>query len=1225
MKKILLLIFIMVLMVPIVSANWDTVLNDTNSKNNLVNKTASGSGNIVGMSDGLYGDALSIQYTGPSSGANVNNKSTDWKFLPGENKTIEFWFKWNGSIYTGGLANQKLLVFNTTTVTGNKLIIRFTNQIASDPNRYNLSLRLESSFSGFATSDNKITDKILNDSQWHHVAITWYNSSVSGANLKYLRTFFDGISINAITSTIGNESNIAHISFGSGGQDAWLGAMLYIDEARISNITRYLANFTPPTSAFTLDSSTISLWHFDNMSTVIPTPPRFYSQSNNLTVPPNFNEPYRFSVKWNDTFGTVSGGSGSLSKVYLEINSSGVSKNYSLNFPLLVSSHFFNVTNYSINGPVYFYWKFYANDSEGTWNQTDRTFSNISGAVCVDILHPDWGINSRCGHKRISFNFNVSFFRDKLFNGSVSSINLTYSDFTISGYENKTIGIIMHQEDIIKNVTLNLTGFVSLGNYPSDVKIYINKTLSNDVGLVTKLEVNNLTTFRSSATMKNATFIAEGINTTGYLRLPKEAVITTAYINLTGFKHRIGGNATGQAFTTVPAIGPYTGLTANSTHYYLVSYFSPNIVYRFNTTPAGEFESTFEFSFSIASQTSTPQAITQARDALWVLGQSEKRIFKYNFAGVYTGTSISISQVTFPLSLAWNYTHFFVGDESAHSVLVYTNAGSYSGINFSTAAEITELDGMVYRNNSLWIVDFFTALKEYNISGNYTGNAIETNGAMEAAFNGSHFFMAIGSVIVYTNLNQSFPTAPYMEVGAIDGTREYSFPTSFFQNNNRTDNFATPIQAYLNACASDASGLCDVPIFIGSSSLGTIELSDLLVDYTYQINPIKLDLNAISNYITNSSGHVILPIVISAVAASGTLQVNGLNYDHAGGNDTIAIIAHNLNYTAIEKLNITMHFSNYKLDFPKHIQYLEFIPSTPTSKNVTPFGQAPLKPIFNITSIGYSSSNSNFSVYLNESFSCVDLSWSTNSTNIQTQIASGINYFYDDFETDFGHWAVHQGINCPDAVAWGGRDTSTSSANTGPQDGGVGGAGTYFIFVETSSGSCYDSGDIALVYFNTTINYDAFSNEKIEFYFDAYGADIDSLYFEENSTGSWVKLWEMHDINNDYWNFTSVDLSGLTGNGSLRFNYTRTSTGFTSDIALDRINVSTYNTSISVPQNILSDSWIDVFTNVSYAESNGLWMWADYSCNFTNWRLWEPAFYFRGCATNATICSEALT
>ncbi len=174
--------------------------------------------------------------------------------------------------------------------------------------------------------------------------------------------------------------------------------------------------------------------------------------------------------------------------------------------------------------------------------------------------------------------------------------------------------------------------------------------------------------------------------------------------------------------------------------------------------------------------------------------------------------------------------------------------------------------------------------------------------------------------------------------------------------------------------------------------------------------------------------------------------------------------------------------------------------------------------------------------------------------NVSLDPAEAAEYF-DDFESNFGHWATHTGINCPASEAWGKRGSSTSSSGTGPQSGGVGGAGTNFMYVETSSGSCYDSGDIALVYFNETIDYDASQNEKVEFYFHAYGSNIDDLYLEENSSGSWSKLWEMHNINVNVWNFTSVDLSSLSGSGTLRFNYTRTSIGYQSDISLDRINV----------------------------------------------------------------------
>lgn len=177
---------------------------------------------------------------------------------------------------------------------------------------------------------------------------------------------------------------------------------------------------------------------------------------------------------------------------------------------------------------------------------------------------------------------------------------------------------------------------------------------------------------------------------------------------------------------------------------------------------------------------------------------------------------------------------------------------------------------------------------------------------------------------------------------------------------------------------------------------------------------------------------------------------------------------------------------------------------------------------------------------------------------------------YDDFETDFGHWDNNANFSnngtCFIEEAWGQIVNSTPSGSTGPQSGGVGGAGTNFIYVETSkpatANGCYHDGDQALVYFSESIDHDLFDG-RIEFYFYAYGGDIDSLYLEENSTGSWVKIWEHLDTSFNNWNHVSVDLSSLSGVGSLRFNYTRTSDGYYSDIALDQINVSVRGSNIT--------------------------------------------------------------
>ena len=56
----------------------------------------------------------------------------------------------------------------------------------------------------------------------------------------------------------------------------------------------------------------------------------------------------------------------------------------------------------------------------------------------------------------------------------------------------------------------------------------------------------------------------------------------------------------------------------------------------------------------------------------------------------------------------------------------------------------------------------------------------------------------------------------------------------------------------------------------------------------------------------------------------------------------------------------------------------------------------------------------------------------------------------------------------------------------------------------------------------------------------------------------------------------------------------------------------------------LSDNWDLIISTQPYLFDQGLWMWADYSCNATSWNLWEPEFLFRNCCVDC-ICSEDIT
>jgi hypothetical protein len=121
-----------------------------------------------------------------------------------------------------------------------------------------------------------------------------------------------------------------------------------------------------------------------------------------------------------------------------------------------------------------------------------------SGTICIDIDHHDFGVNVSCDTDRVEYFANISYFNIKVNNASETNFNLTYSS---AG--NQTFYLPVHSNQEVLNLTLDLLGYENSGNFPSGVKLYINDTLSNDLGLV--LSGNNLTfaTYeRTSATCR---------------------------------------------------------------------------------------------------------------------------------------------------------------------------------------------------------------------------------------------------------------------------------------------------------------------------------------------------------------------------------------------------------------------------------------------------------------------------------------------------------------------------------------------------------------------------------------------------------------------------------------------------------------------------------------------------------------------------------------------------
>ena len=173
-----------------------------------------------------------------------------------------------------------------------------------------------------------------------------------------------------------------------------------------------------------------------------------------------------------------------------------------------------------------------------------------------------------------------------------------------------------------------------------------------------------------------------------------------------------------------------------------------------------------------------------------------------------------------------------------------------------------------------------------------------------------------------------------------------------------------------------------IPLNISSESIGTITME--AINLTYDPNPVVLNITNLTKILGNSTNFTTFRIPISAKNSTtenySIVTVDDLKYDYAGGNFSVNITAHDSNYLINITREIFFYYSRWDFKFVSNfISFLEFIPPSPSSKNVTPFGQSSWpnsKPILNITNYGYGGIDADLSIYLNDTFSCVNLTMS---------------------------------------------------------------------------------------------------------------------------------------------------------------------------------------------------------------------------------------------------------
>jgi len=256
-----------------------------------------------------------------------------------------------------------------------------------------------------------------------------------------------------------------------------------------------------------------------------------------------------------------------------------------------------------------------------------------------------------------------------------------------------------------------------------------------------------------------------------------------------------------------------------------------------------------------------------------------------------------------------------------------------------------------------------------------------------------------------------------------DGTIDYTIPGNFTSDNGTLNIDLT--NADLSNSFTEVRDLhthtYKIPLEIGSNSPGLLKID--AINITYDPNPVHLNHSYIQDYLDNY-GENETNFTIPIGGTNGSINVSDIKYDYAGGNDTITITAHNEDYSLKIIRQIIYYYSRWDYAFgPTYVNYIEFIPLSPTSKNVNAYGQTSSTPILNITNYGYYGISSNLSVYMNdtEDTGCVNitLSLDNNKSNgyqigeYWTDLNKSLGYLetngvwlWADYECNYTNWRL---------------------------------------------------------------------------------------------------------------------------------------------------------------------------------------------------------------------------
>ena len=830
-------------------------------------------------------------------------------------------------------------------------------------------------------------------------------------------------------------------------------------------------------------------------------------------------------------------------------------------------------------------------------NITINATSNYQN-ISVDINHPSYGVNYSVSKWIVGFNVLIDYFQKVFF--SDNSISKLFSGFYLNGssYENvSSMNFSVHQYDEIINLSVNMSG----SNNPRDIVFYkVNSTntdrsyfgiLDGDKIHIDQLwDTSNGTTLRLNLTNISYNNYGEKLI---YIYVDDNAVLENFTLNVSGFKNGFNFTDNFSNFDYIDTVLTNADLDPsgvimppNSSYKeFVYDDFEDNVIdvnSMWDKTSDFSYSATCTYSGAISEQDGYIKMLNTYSDINDECTGEIKLQLGPNITNFNLYTS---DEIKFDILDVYSSSAGSTGCDGKGKVYVGTNV-IWTSYYISDDGDGDDAQEDSTANLSFYLQKVNSTSWFANISGYETSERYETAGC--------------GQIDVVYNWTTGIWNATKENCVNTNGTlnKSFYFDVTYEGSGVFPDNYVL-FENYVDDAGFCQSGSEDMRIYYVNNSKwsrtnGTVK-STSVFDSSVNINSVTLEAyggGTATFFISGDDGEhwqnintsVSTPLTYPGKHIKWMADFNLTEEGYV--NSTSYLDSVNVYTSGDYPSNLTFDFGNDGINEDSIAGYIN---ETNGTINVNLSG-ANLTTAFTseYPSVGDHTYLVPLEIHSDTAgiveVSAINLTYNPNpvilnSSLIQTFIQAFTNFL--NFSIEFG---------AENTTSSSGINISNIKLNY------AGGNKTYEVLAHNDDYSVNLSKNITYYY------------SRWDYSWMPVG--VSWLYFTPTSPNEKNVTPYGQTLNTPIFNITNYGYGGKNVNLSVYVNDT----------------LSCINTTISLTQNksdgvIVNSSWIELDTNISYLNATNISMWSDYNCSYSNWQLFDPAFYFRACC-DGCICAE---